>query len=59
LEIVSSELKKGGSKSHIIYSIHGFDNIGKIDIIRRYSEFYLLREMLFSRYPGIFIPPIP
>jgi len=27
--------------------------------MRRYKEFYLLREMLFSRYPGILIPPIP
>lgn len=59
LEMVSSELKKGGTKSHIVYFIKGQDNIGKIDIMRRYSEFYLLREMLFSRYPGIFIPPIP
>ena len=59
LEIVNSELKKGGYKSHIVYSIHGIDNIGKIDIIRRDSEFYLLREMLFSRYPGILIPPMP
>ena len=26
---------------------------------RRYKEFLLLREMLFSRYPGLVIPPMP
>jgi sorting nexin-1/2 len=37
----------------------GRDSLGPIDILRRYSEFLMLKDMLFSRYPGIVIPPIP
>ena len=32
---------------------------GEIDIVRRYSEFLLFYECLFSRYPGLYIPPVP
>ncbi len=27
--------------------------------MRRYSEFFLFREFLFSRWPGLYVPPIP
>lgn len=42
-----------------MYRIKGRDNLGDIDVTRRYKEFFMFRETLFSRYPGIFIPPIP
>lgn len=55
LVIVDQEL----IKSYIVYHMKGYDSLGDIDIKRRYSEFEMLREALFKRYPGIFIPPIP
>ena len=48
-----------GNKSYTQYHIVGRDSLGPIDILRRYSEFLMLRDMLFSRYPGIVIPPVP
>lgn len=63
LEIVKTELKKNVGKitggQHTVYVIRGRDNLGEIDIIRRYSEFLFFRDMLFSRYPGVYIPPVP
>ena len=63
LEIVRTELKKNIGKitggEHTVYVIKGRDNLGEIDIIRRYSEFLLFRDILFSRYPGVYIPPVP
>jgi len=51
-------IKKKG-KEFVEYEIHGSDSIGSIDIKRRYSEFLLLRDMLYARYPGLMIPPMP
>lgn len=28
-------------------------------VIRRYSDFVWLRDRLFEKYKGVFIPPIP
>ena len=33
--------------------------MGEIDIFRRYREFDCFREILFKRYPGLYIPPLP
>ena len=33
--------------------------MGDIDVVRRFSEFLLFYEILFSRYPGLYIPPVP
>lgn len=37
----------------------GFDNDGKFSGSRRYNDFFMLREALTSRWPGIYFPPIP
>jgi sorting nexin-1/2 len=42
-----------------MYHIEGNDSLGPIDCLRRFNEFIILRDMLYSRYPGIYIPPIP
>jgi hypothetical protein len=56
-------LKKEGGKigghQYTVYHIVGSDSLGAVDVLRRFKEFILLREMLFSRYPGLCIPPIP
>lgn len=46
-------------KQYVVYYIRGRDSLGEIDIVRRYSEFLLFYECLFSRYPGLYIPPVP
>lgn len=59
VEIVASEKKGKGMSQHIIYQIRGYDDLGDIDVMRRYSEFLVFHDMLFNRYPGLFIPPVP
>jgi len=57
--IIGQEQKGSGLNKHVAYRIKGADSLGEIDIYRRYSEFDQFRDLLFLRYPGIFIPPIP
>jgi hypothetical protein len=61
VEIKGTVLKveKGIKSNYTCYHIDGADSLGPIDCLRRFNEFILLREMLYSRYPGIYIPPIP
>jgi hypothetical protein len=63
LQIKGTQLKKESGKisgqQYTVYHIVGQDSLGPVDILRRFKEFILFREMLFSRYPGLFIPPIP
>jgi sorting nexin-1/2 len=48
-----------GVNKHVAYHIEGWDSLGDIHIKRRFREFYLFKEVLFKRYPGLYIPPIP
>ena len=48
-----------GPNKHVVYNIRGWDSLGDINILRRFREFYLFKEVLFKRYPGLYIPPIP
>jgi len=59
LEIINSEVKGSGQSKHTEYHIKGQDSIGEIDIYRRFSEFLQFKDLLFSRYPGLYVPPIP
>lgn len=59
IEIERHELRKQGSSEYTVYHVRGRDNLGPIEIQRRYREFLFLRDMLYSRYPGLMIPPMP
>ena len=63
LKIVGTEVKNASSGmfsgKHTSYHIVGRDSLGEIDVYRRYSEFSAFRDVLYRRYPGIYIPPIP
>jgi hypothetical protein len=48
-----------GKSQFTQYHVVGRDSLGPIDVLRRFSEFLLLKDMLFARYPGIVVPPIP
>lgn len=59
LEITGIEMISGTGRKHNVYRIKGYDSLGEIDISRRYKEFHQFRDILYARYPGLFIPPIP
>mmetsp|Transcript_2632 Transcript_2632/g.4085 ORF Transcript_2632/g.4085 Transcript_2632/m.4085 type:complete len:374 (+) Transcript_2632:498-1619(+) len=59
MKITKHESQGFKGKKYTIYMVEGWDSLGEFQITRRYKEFLLLRDVLFSRYPGLYIPPIP
>ena len=59
ISIKAANSSKVNGKGHTVYEIEGWDSVGEINIVRRYREFLLLHDLLFARYPGLYIPPIP
>lgn len=47
------------SGSYVTYETRGIDNQGIWECRRRYSEFFVLRDVLCKRFPGIPVPRIP
>jgi hypothetical protein len=45
--------------SHHEYKVKGSDRSLPFEIWRRYNNFYELRNVLFSRFLGLYVPPIP
>jgi hypothetical protein len=33
--------------------------MGDVEVFRRFRHFHELREVLFSRFLGLYVPPIP
>lgn len=44
---------------HIRYTVSGVDSEGPFEETRRFSEFFALRNVLYQRWPGIYIPALP
>lgn len=60
-EVVVSEptMKSTGPTKHVVYKLTGKDYLGEFEALRRYSQFALFREVLCTRFPALFIPPMP
>ncbi|KAK4392050.1 Sorting nexin 1, partial [Sesamum angolense] len=62
---VSDPAKMGnGVQAYISYKVITKTNLPEYDspekiVIRRYSDFVWLRDRLFEKYKGVFIPPLP
>ena len=46
-------------EDYVVYTVVGILKNEKFEILRRYSDFDVLRESLCERFPGLYIPPIP
>jgi sorting nexin-1/2 len=44
---------------HVSYKIQGCDKSGDFDIVRRFREFFALRNTLRKRWTGFYVPGIP
>ncbi len=55
---INNPIEKKSFKNYIVYNLLGSE-INNISILRRYSDFFLLREKLKENWPGIYIPNIP
>lgn len=49
----------GGATKHHVYKVKGKDHFGEFELTRRYREFAMLRELLQTRFYGLYIPPMP
>lgn len=50
---------KDSTKNYVVYTVKGSDSHGPFEVLRRFSEFYALKETLNARWPGCFVPPVP
>ena len=53
---VGQPMKMGG---HVKYKVVGVDGMRNFEEMRRYKEFFTLRNTLVQRWPGVYIPMIP
>lgn len=53
---VSNPVKTGG---HIKYTVTGIDPDGPFEEVRRFRDFFALKNGLNQRWPGVFIPALP
>ena len=58
IALINPQIKKG-VKNHVIYTVKGKDDISEYEVIRRYKDFFALRAVLITRWPGCFVPAIP
>lgn len=42
-----------------MYTVKGKDQYGEFEVVRRYKEFNMLREVFKERFPGLYLPPMP
>lgn len=47
------------SNKYVAYQVKGEDSLEGFEATRRYNEFFMLRQTLSQRWPGLFIPCIP
>ncbi|CAD8056206.1 unnamed protein product [Paramecium primaurelia] len=58
VEVNDPKIQSGINK-YTIYSVRGMDKNGQFDVVRRFSDFRLIRQMLVHKWPGCYIPPLP
>lgn len=59
LDVCEPLIKGGTAGKHHVYKIRGTDHLGVLEVERRFRHFYELRNTLFQRFLGLYVPPIP
>lgn len=59
IAIKEYSVKEEKFRKKTLYTICGSDANGSFQIVRRYSEFFILRAVLVERWPGFYVPKIP
>jgi sorting nexin-1/2 len=47
------------NNKYVAYQVKGEDNLDSFEGMRRYNEFFTMRQVLCARWPGLFVPCIP
>lgn len=59
IDVGTPIVKSGTATKHHVYSVKGRDHVGEIDVLRRFREFDTLRKVFYTRFLGLYVPPIP
>jgi hypothetical protein len=59
IEVCEPQIKNKATGKYHIYKVVGKDYLGPFEAFRRYSEFDILRKVLYSRFLGLYVPPLP
>ena len=59
IEVCEPQIKTKATGNYHVYKIKGKDSQGPFEVVRRFREFDLLRRVLYSRFLGLYVPPIP
>ncbi len=59
MEVCEPTLKADTLGKHHVFKVRGKDHLGEFEIYRRFKQFDLLRKTLFTRFLGLYVPPIP
>jgi sorting nexin-1/2 len=59
IEVTDPTVKSGAASKHTVYKVRGRDHLGEFEVMRRFREFDHLRRVLYSRFLGLYVPPIP
>jgi hypothetical protein len=47
------------NNKYVAYQVRGEDSLGSFESMRRYNEFFMLKNTISARWPGIYVPCIP
>ena len=59
IEVCEPTIKTSTATKYHAYKVKGRDHLGEFEVYRRFSEFYALRKVFYSRFLGLYVPPIP
>ena len=59
INVCETKVQNDTIGKHHMYKVKGTDHLGEFEVYRRYKQFYLLRNVLHSRFLGLYVPPIP
>jgi PX domain len=59
IEVCDPTIKADTIGKHHVFKVKGRDHQGDFEVFRRFKQFDLLRKVLFARFLGLYVPPIP
>lgn len=59
IEVGEAVIKSTATGKFHAYKVKGRDHVGEFEVLRRFREFDTLRKTLYSRFLGLYVPPIP
>ncbi len=59
IDVCESKVQNDTIGKHHLYKVKGVDHLGDFEVYRRYKQFDLLRNVLHSRFLGLYVPPLP